>query len=156
MDFLKINDRVRVERCVEPESLMLDQSAVEDSDAHPVEIKVRHVRKPQSAPSTAVATTNGVKQQTKYYFHADHDEAVRKSKEDGHAHAEEGELESIKAKYLLGCDGAHSWTRQQLGLPLEGKQTDHVWGVMDIIPLSNFRKLFCPLFVTALPKGEVG
>lgn len=134
---------------------MLDQSAVEDSDAHPIEIKVRHVRKTENEPPT---TTNGVKQQqqqTKYYFHADHDEAVRKAKEEGHAPAEEGELEIIKAKYLLGCDGAHSWTRQQLGLPLEGKQTDHVWGVMDIIPLSNFRKLFWLLFAASLPKSEV-
>ena len=49
-------------------------------------------------------------------------------------------VETIKAKYLLGCDGAHSWTRQQLGIPLEGNQTRNIWGVIDIIPLTNFRK----------------
>lgn len=50
------------------------------------------------------------------------------------------DVETIKAKYLLGCDGAHSWTRQELGIPLEGSQTQHVWGVIDIIPITDFRK----------------
>ena len=49
-------------------------------------------------------------------------------------------IEVIKAKYLLGCDGAHSWIRQQFGIPLEGNQTQNVWGVIDIIPLTDFRK----------------
>ena len=51
-------------------------------------------------------------------------------------------VEIIKAKYLLGCDGGHSWTRRQVGLPLEGEQSDHVWGVIDIIPLTDFRMFF--------------
>ena len=49
-------------------------------------------------------------------------------------------IEVIKAKYLLGCDGAHSWIRQQFGVPLEGSRTHNVWGVIDIIPLTDFRK----------------
>lgn len=52
-----------------------------------------------------------------------------------------GRLERIRAKYVVGCDGAHSWTRTQLGLSLEGKTTDHIWGVMDIVPLTNFRTI---------------
>ena len=49
-------------------------------------------------------------------------------------------IEVIKTKYLLGCDGAHSWIRRQLGIALEGNQTQNVWGVIDIIPLTDFRK----------------
>ena len=52
----------------------------------------------------------------------------------------ESNIETIKTKYLLGCDGAHSWTRQQLGINLEGNQTQNVWGVIDVIPLTDFRK----------------
>lgn len=56
--------------------------------------------------------------------------------------AHENELtvinETVKAKYLIGCDGAHSWTRRQLGIQLEGEQTDLIWGVLDIIPITNF------------------
>ena len=48
--------------------------------------------------------------------------------------------EMIRAKYVIGCDGAHSWTRRQLGFQMEGEQTDFVWGVIDLIPITDFRK----------------
>lgn len=51
----------------------------------------------------------------------------------------EGMLETIRAQYLVGCDGAHSWTRRQLGFSMEGDQTDFVWGVIDMIPITDFR-----------------
>lgn len=51
--------------------------------------------------------------------------------------AEEVE-ERIRAKYIVGCDGAHSWLRKQLQVQLEGDLTDSVFGVVDIIPKSNF------------------
>jgi phenol 2-monooxygenase len=51
-----------------------------------------------------------------------------------------GDIEEIHAKYVIACDGAHSWTRAQRGIYLEGQQTDGVWGVMDVIPLTDFRK----------------
>ena len=47
---------------------------------------------------------------------------------------EQGGQETIKAKYVIGCDGAHSWTRQQVGLTLEGEQSDDIYGVIDIVP----------------------
>jgi hypothetical protein len=28
--------------------------------------------------------------------------------------------ESVRAKYVIGCDGAHSWTRSQLGIDMVG------------------------------------
>ncbi|KAL8985987.1 MAG: hypothetical protein Q9177_004285 [Variospora cf. flavescens] len=48
--------------------------------------------------------------------------------------------ETIKAKYVIGCDGAHSWTRAQLGFFMDGEQTDYIWGVLDIVPLTDFRE----------------
>ena len=50
-------------------------------------------------------------------------------------------MEIIRAKYMIGCDGAHSWTRQQLGFTMDGEQTDSIWGVLDIIPITDFRAL---------------
>ncbi|KAF7588647.1 hypothetical protein BBP40_005429 [Aspergillus hancockii] len=50
----------------------------------------------------------------------------------------------VKAKYLLGCDGAHSWVRNQLHLSLDGDQTDEHWGVIDSVPITNFRELYRP------------
>ena len=43
----------------------------------------------------------------------------------------------ISAKYMIGCDGAHSWTRRQLGFIMQGEQTDFIWGVLDIVPIMN-------------------
>lgn len=31
-----------------------------------------------------------------------------------------GKTEKVKAKYVIGCDGAHSWTRAQLGIEMVG------------------------------------
>jgi len=30
---------------------------------------------------------------------------------------------SIRARYLVGCDGAHSWTRDQIGVEMIGDST---------------------------------
>ncbi|KAG8684788.1 hypothetical protein FRC11_011597, partial [Ceratobasidium sp. 423] len=43
----------------------------------------------------------------------------------------DGQTETVQAKYLLGCDGAHSWTRAQLGIDMVGETSDQVWGVID-------------------------
>lgn len=48
--------------------------------------------------------------------------------------------EVVEAKYLLGCDGAHSWVRKQLGLKLQGTSRDVSWGVLDAFPVTNFRE----------------
>lgn len=47
---------------------------------------------------------------------------------------------TIYARYLIGCDGARSWVRKQLNLSLEGSssQNSH-WGVVDCVPVTNFR-----------------
>ena len=31
--------------------------------------------------------------------------------------------EMVSAKYVIGCDGAHSWVRRQLGINMVGEQT---------------------------------
>ncbi|KAH6634744.1 hypothetical protein B0J18DRAFT_453433 [Chaetomium sp. MPI-SDFR-AT-0129] len=47
-------------------------------------------------------------------------------------------IETIRAKYIVGCDGAHSWLRKKLGVALEGDLTDSAFGVVDLIPRTNF------------------
>ncbi|KAI0693736.1 FAD binding domain-containing protein [Cytidiella melzeri] len=48
--------------------------------------------------------------------------------------------ETVYAKFVIGADGAHSWVRRALGIEMEGEQTDHVWGAIDITttPEANF------------------
>ena len=50
----------------------------------------------------------------------------------------DGKQETWQAKYVLGCDGAHSTIRHSLSIPMLGDTTDTVWGVMDIFPLTTF------------------
>lgn len=42
---------------------------------------------------------------------------------------EGGEERVVRAKYLVGADGAHSVVREGMGLKLVGDHTDHVWWV---------------------------
>lgn len=44
----------------------------------------------------------------------------------------------IRAKYLVGADGAHSEVRRCMGLTLEGDTTDHIWGVVDFVADTDF------------------
>ncbi|KAF8628701.1 hypothetical protein AX17_005924 [Amanita inopinata Kibby_2008] len=40
-------------------------------------------------------------------------------------------IEVVRAKFVLGADGAHSWVRKNFNIAMEGEQTDAVWGVVD-------------------------
>ncbi|KAF8586467.1 hypothetical protein K439DRAFT_1340899 [Ramaria rubella] len=49
-----------------------------------------------------------------------------------------GLTEVVRAKYVVGADGAHSWVRKVLDIAMEGEQTDFIWGVVDTIPETDF------------------
>ncbi|KAJ5762583.1 uncharacterized protein N7511_005965 [Penicillium nucicola] len=49
-----------------------------------------------------------------------------------------GKTEIFAAKYALGCDGAHSVVRKALGYKMVGDSSDAVWGVMDMVPRTDF------------------
>ncbi|KKK27154.1 hypothetical protein ARAM_003611 [Aspergillus rambellii] len=44
----------------------------------------------------------------------------------------------VRAKYLVGADGAHSVVRREMGLSLEGESMDHIWGVVDLVVETDF------------------
>ncbi|KAL3421793.1 phenol 2-monooxygenase [Phlyctema vagabunda] len=50
----------------------------------------------------------------------------------------DGKEEIFHARYVLGCDGAHSAVRRSLGISMVGDSSDSVWGVMDIYPQTDF------------------
>ncbi|EIM80353.1 uncharacterized protein STEHIDRAFT_68295 [Stereum hirsutum FP-91666 SS1] len=50
----------------------------------------------------------------------------------------EPETEIVHAKFVIGTDGAHSWTRKSLQIPMLGSQTEYIWGVLDIHPSTDF------------------
>ena len=49
-----------------------------------------------------------------------------------------GETRTIRAKYVVGCDGARSAVRKSIGRQLHGDVQNHAWGVLDILAVSDF------------------
>lgn len=49
-----------------------------------------------------------------------------------------GETRTVRAKYVIGADGARSAVRQAIGCTLAGDQANHAWGVMDALAVTDF------------------
>lgn len=56
-----------------------------------------------------------------------------------HMRDEAARTEVVACKYLLGCDGAHSDIRAQLGIAYEGETTETHAGVLDALIRTNFQ-----------------
>ena len=106
-----------------PESLEFDRSQAEDVDAYPITVKLRHLTDEEATPAQNLTSIpDGLFRSS--LAPDDTDDLLRKGR------GREGSTEILKAKYMIGCDGAHSWTRRQLGFELEGEPTDFIWGVL--------------------------
>src|SRR6202041_1236523 len=44
----------------------------------------------------------------------------------------DGSEEKVEASWMIGCDGAHSLVRHQLGVSLEGSTSLHDWILADV------------------------
>lgn len=51
---------------------------------------------------------------------------------------EAGQRRVVRAKYVIGCDGAKSAVRRSIGGKLAGDQANHAWGVMDVVVDTDF------------------
>ena len=45
---------------------------------------------------------------------------------------------TMRAKYVVGCDGARSAVRREIGLELKGDSANKAWGVMDVLAVTDF------------------
>lgn len=118
------NDSLQLERPVQGTDLKIDESIpASDIKSYPVAVTVQHLEEKQGlVEQYGGKVANGL-------FRAF----------DGDGNKElQGETEIIHAKYVIGCDGAHSWVRKSLGFAMEGESTDYVWGVLDAIPVTDF------------------
>ena len=52
--------------------------------------------------------------------------------------AHEGQIETVRARYVVGCDGARSVVRKSIGRELQGDSANHAWGVMDVLAVTDF------------------
>ena len=63
--------------------------------------------------------------------------------------------ELLSCRYVIGCDGAHSWTRRTLGIKMLGEQTNYVWGVLDMEPKTNFPDIRARCAIHSANAGSV-
>jgi phenol 2-monooxygenase len=50
----------------------------------------------------------------------------------------EGEERVVRAKYVVGADGARSKVRAAIGCTMAGDEAHHAWGVMDVLAVTDF------------------
>ncbi|KAM0230295.1 hypothetical protein ACHAPO_009288 [Fusarium lateritium] len=131
-------DQIKVERAVLPEVIEIDKSNIESTEGYPVTVKIRHLTEeeatpPQQATASKNQASDGLfRSNLVFEDEVDNDSALRQAQD------RDAVTETIHAKYVIGCDGARSWVRSQIGLELQGEASDFIWGVMDIIPKTDF------------------
>lgn len=142
LDSIKEHSDIVVERGVLPTSFEFDQAKAADFRDYPVAVTLRTLSDEEATPQQRLQhqkTEDGQRSISDGLFRSnlaadDTDYLIRAAKDRDHSHP----VETVRAKFMVGCDGAHSWVRRQLGFKLEGSSTDYIWGVLDIIPITDF------------------
>ncbi|MXN64399.1 3-hydroxybenzoate 4-monooxygenase [Stappia sp. GBMRC 2046] len=67
----------------------------------------------------------------------------------------EGRIEHVRARYLVGCDGARSAVRKAIGRELRGDSANKAWGVMDILAVTDFPDIRQKTLIQSKDKGSV-
>jgi len=127
IDAIRNYSDLEIERGIIAESFEYDETLENDLDAYPVTVKLRILSDEEANPAHLITSTNGSRrhmangQGRGSLLPDDWDELIQKSRH------RKTRTETVKAKFIIGCDGAHSWTRKQVNIPLEGSVTDHIW-----------------------------
>ena len=69
--------------------------------------------------------------------------------------AEAGESSTIRARYVVGCDGARSRVRSAIGRELSGDATNEAWGVMDVLAVTDFPDVRVKCAINSADQGNI-
>lgn len=67
----------------------------------------------------------------------------------------EGEMQTVRARYVVGCDGARSSVRQAIGGALHGDAAHQAWGVMDILAVTDFPDFHMKAIIQSAGEGSI-
>ena len=67
---------------------------------------------------------------------------------------EEG-IEIVRARYVVGCDGARSGVRRSMGRELLGESANQAWGVMDVLAYSDFPDIRLKCAIHSANEGNI-
>jgi phenol 2-monooxygenase len=82
----------------------------------------------------------------------DHAVTVRLERVDA---GNEGKVETIRARYVVGCDGARSTVRKSIGRELHGDSANHAWGVMDVLAVTDFPDIRFKALIQSAKDGSL-
>jgi phenol 2-monooxygenase len=66
-----------------------------------------------------------------------------------------GDTSAVRAKYVVGCDGARSRIRSAIGRELVGDATDESWGVMDVLAVTDFPDIRVKCAINSASHGNI-
>lgn len=66
-----------------------------------------------------------------------------------------GQQETIRASYVVGCDGARSTVRKSLGYALQGEAARQLWGVMDVLAVTDFPDIRLKSAIQSATQGSL-
>lgn len=141
IDAIKRRSDIRIERGVVPTRIEVDDSKVNDHSAHVATVGLRRVQKHELA-SWAV-NAHSVAEDGSVTAERGHIEATVVPNNDGSdtvptISGEPGSTETVRARYVIGGDGGHSWVRRQMGIRMEGESHEAQWGVIDAVLITDF------------------
>ncbi|KAG8883883.1 hypothetical protein FRB97_005721 [Tulasnella sp. 331] len=132
----------QVDRPLQPVELQISEDVKEllDPDAYPIKVTI------YQANSEKLPLTSKIHHGQVTLKRPDDSQAADLAKDEdintgGPAQPPAGSvngMEIVRAKYVVGADGAHSWVRKSLGFTMDGEQTDYIWGVVDSVPDTDF------------------
>ena len=67
----------------------------------------------------------------------------------------DGETVTVRAKYVVGCDGARSRVRSAIGRELAGDTTNESWGVMDVLAVTDFPDIRVKCAIQSAEHGNI-
>lgn len=61
----------------------------------------------------------------------------------------------LRARYVVGCDGARSEVRKTIGRELVGDSANQAWGVMDVLATTNFPDIRFKTLIQSANEGNI-
>lgn len=62
---------------------------------------------------------------------------------------------TVRAKYVVGCDGSRSAVRHSIGRELKGDAANHAWGVIDMLAVTDFPDWRTKCVIQSAGKGSI-
>ncbi len=66
-----------------------------------------------------------------------------------------GAEKTVRAKYVVGCDGARSGVREAIGAVPRGDFANHAWGVVDMLAVTDFPDIRLKAAIQSADEGNI-